>query len=57
MTYGCATAPSEEGQHTFKVHLSCGSDRDDVVLKVMSPTSLTWINQCMAVEYRYCGQH
>ena len=56
MTYKCAIAASDDGEHVYKAHLTCRSDQDDVVLKVASPTSLTWINQCMAVEYRFCGQ-
>ncbi len=55
----CVMAGVLDQDGTYRAHLTCHAkttaDTDDVVLKVSSPTTLTWINQCMAVEYRFCS--
>lgn len=44
----------------YNVHLLCrykqaSPAEADAVLKVESRTSVTWINECMAVRYLFCG--
>ena len=56
MTNACALAARDQGRRIYAAHLTCRADEDDVVLTVASPTALTWINQCMAIEYRFCEQ-
>lgn len=55
----CSLAVVTAADNIFHAHLTCRyraarPDQDDVVLKVNSPTSLDWIDECTSTAYRLC---
>ncbi len=57
----CRLTAERGADGLYRAHLACRyraahDDADDVVLEVISPTALRWVDQCSASLYRFCGR-
>lgn len=57
----CRVTAERTADGFYRAHLACRyraaqADTADVVIAVVSATSLRWVDQCSATLYRYCGR-